>query len=607
MLRSWFAPMALTAVGFGGMALNVSWGWGQEQRKPQAPVEVKQAQPDQAQTERTEAVKSKAAGAEANHAAEDGIRQALDARASFSFQEVPLRDVAQLLREKTRVNVLLDREALGNAGLAEDTPVSGEFRDISLRSSLNLLLRGLDLAWTIDDGALLITTHEVVEMQQSLRVYNVADLIAAAGDDAQENNLVALMSLIETIVDPDTWATVGGPATVTSYRETLLVLQMERVHHEIDALLAALRQGKRLAAEASEGPPAQASLRIHRSAAEAAILQELQKPISLDLIEAPLAELPEWLQAKWGIQAVLDRLAMDDVGLGDDTPVSLSVENMPAGQALRHLLGPVELTWLVEDEVLQITTPEEADTKLETRVYPVRDLTLPRVERDAFGPLGNLSGAAELMAAISSAVAPDSWGEVGGPGALESFDPAGVLVITQTMRNHERVEALLADLRRKLAEQTPATAEAPKTNSDADTLDLVVYWLPIAPTPAPPESQAKPQAEGARREHDHILRQFGGMSGSFSGLDSGWGGGHIWASPVPGEDLVEVIVTLVDPASWSREGVYIKAIPGRLLVRHTAAAHRKIQSLLTRLGISPTPLSGGAGVNGSMAVPVVGG
>ena len=39
------------------------------------------------------------------------------------------------------------------------------------------------------------------------------------------------------------------------------------------------------------------------------------------------------------------------------------------------------LTYMIENEVLLITTPEEADNQLGTKIYPVGDLIFPEMSR----------------------------------------------------------------------------------------------------------------------------------------------------------------------------------------------------------------------------------
>lgn len=69
-----------------------------------------------------------------------------------------------------------------------------------------------------------------------------------------------------------------------------------------------------------------------------------------------------------------------------------------------------------------------------------------------FGP-GGMGGAAmadfdTLMELITSTIAPDSWDEVGGAGAIEPFPVNLSLVISQTQEVHEQIADLLDQLRR---------------------------------------------------------------------------------------------------------------------------------------------------------------
>jgi hypothetical protein len=123
-------------------------------------------------------------------------------------------------------------------------------------------------------------------------------------------------------------------------------------------------------------------------------------------------------------------------------------------------------------------------------------------------------------------------------------------------------------------------------------MKLLVYHIPAPPPPAPPAAApAQPQKDGAAPNQQGSLplapgdglAQFGGGGFGFGGM------GGIAGPVIPGNDLVELITKLVEPESWSREGAYIKAVPGRLIVRQTPETHRKIARLLRRLDIDPFP------------------
>ena len=70
----------------------------------------------------------------------------------------------------------------------------------------------------------------------------------------------------------------------------------------------------------------------------------------------------------------IDQRAVEDSGLTIDVPVAKTLKDISLRSALKLILRDLGLTYLIEDEVLQITTPEEAETRLITVVYPVKDL-----------------------------------------------------------------------------------------------------------------------------------------------------------------------------------------------------------------------------------------
>src|SRR5262249_53573007 len=58
-------------------------------------------------------------------------------------------------------------------------------------------------------------------------------------------------------------------------------------------------------------------------------------------------------------------------------PVTMKLEGVALKSALNLLLHQVHLTYVVGDEVLKITTPDQARGRLKRIVYPVPDLIMP--------------------------------------------------------------------------------------------------------------------------------------------------------------------------------------------------------------------------------------
>jgi hypothetical protein len=54
-----------------------------------------------------------------------------------------------------------------------------------------------------------------------------------------------LTRVIATTVEPETWSDVGGPGTVSIYKDLLVVNQTDPVHRKIDELLRMLRDAEK--------------------------------------------------------------------------------------------------------------------------------------------------------------------------------------------------------------------------------------------------------------------------------------------------------------------------------------------------------------------------
>ena len=217
----------------------------------------------------------------------------------------------------------------------------------------------------------------------------------------------------------------------------------------------------------------------------AAMERALSSRVTLSLADLTIQELAAQLRTRFHINVMIDRRGLDDVGLGSDTRLEgIECSEVVLEEALELLLGQLDLSFFVRSDVLILSTPEEAENHLETVVYPVADLvaTLPR---DPFGKHREYLDFDTLIETITSAVAPDTWDEVGGAGAIEAFPASRSLVISQVRHVHREIRALLANLRQSRTMQqvqdnvvTPnAVSEArlPRANSNHGVLPRRVY------------------------------------------------------------------------------------------------------------------------------------
>ena len=128
--------------------------------------------------------------------------------------------------------------------------------------------------------------------------------------------------------------------------------------------------------------------------AEQRISDALTSPLKstgLDFTEEPLESVVNFLQDEYDIPIQLDTPSLEDAGLTVDEPVTVNLKNITLRSALRLMLKRMQLTYVIRDEVLMITTPEEAEADLIAKVYPVADLVLP-IEVPTAGGGGGIGG-----------------------------------------------------------------------------------------------------------------------------------------------------------------------------------------------------------------------
>lgn len=168
------------------------------------------------------------------------------------------------------------------------------------------------------------------------------------------------------------------------------------------------------------------------------VLSEPLKSTGLEFMDEPLDNVFNFLQEEYGIPIQIDEPALEDAGLTRDEPLTVNLRNITLQSALRLLLKTKHLTYIIRNEVLIITTPEEAETEFVACVYDVRDL----IGRNQGNK--NLS---TLVDAITSCVARETWARNGkGAAEIKALQP-GLLVIAQTQAVHDEIGKLLALIR----------------------------------------------------------------------------------------------------------------------------------------------------------------
>lgn len=103
--------------------------------------------------------------------------------------------------------------------------------------------------------------------------------------------------------------------------------------------------------------------------ADLRIAEALDSPTTLDAVECPLQDVVDQLKDQHGIEIQLDKRNLENVGIPTDTPITRKFDGITLRSALRLILRDLKLAYVVQDEVLLITTedpdlPDEFDWAL---------------------------------------------------------------------------------------------------------------------------------------------------------------------------------------------------------------------------------------------------
>lgn len=107
---------------------------------------------------------------------------------------------------------------------------------------------------------------------------------------------------------------------------------------------------------------------------ETKILAALEDDTQLDFVETPLNQIVEFLRDQHDISIGIDIRALDEAGVPTDAPITGNVKGVSLHAAIRYLLGPLDLTYTIDNETLWITTQRAAESRPELRIYDVSAL-----------------------------------------------------------------------------------------------------------------------------------------------------------------------------------------------------------------------------------------
>lgn len=197
----------------------------------------------------------------------------------------------------------------------------------------------------------------------------------------------------------------------------------------------------------------------HASETEERIHAALDDEQTVDFVEVPLEEAVEFLGEASSVPFFVDQRALEEIGLSPDTPVSIRLNNTTLRSVLRLMLRDLDLTYLIKDDVMHITTVEAAEQNLVGRIY--------FLEGTGF-PLGEFNSVIET---IQAAIVPDTWEALGGPSTIVPLSKGNrnrpAIVVSTTSDVHDQISALFSAIRRTQVGPDPVAKAPEKTTSEA--------------------------------------------------------------------------------------------------------------------------------------------
>jgi hypothetical protein len=166
--------------------------------------------------------------------------------------------------------------------------------------------------------------------------------------------------------------------------------------------------------------------------ADARAAQVLRRTLSVKFDNAPLVQALDFIAENAGIDVMPDWKGLEGVGVDRNSPVSLNLrQGAPVEQVLTWILrsaaGGDAVGYALDHGVIVVAPQDRLERMVITRAYPIG------------GDLANSGQGLEQL--VRDTVAPHSWRETGGAGAVRFFNNR--LFVTTTEPNHRQVERLL--------------------------------------------------------------------------------------------------------------------------------------------------------------------
>jgi hypothetical protein len=357
------------------------------------------------------------------------ILKLLEQPTTVAWDNLSLVKVCESISREHAINLVIDEAGLLESGVTAKTPVTLHLKDVPFRTILRCLLDPLDLAYTVEDEVLQITSRTRAGGFGS-RVYDLSPLLAPDDDAAVQ--LPRYAELVRESVAPESWDEVGGRGSIVSHVSTrgLVIRQTTEAHLAIGNLLANLMRMK--SGEAPFNPPLSPETDAEREQRERILGQN----VTIAESTLPLRTLATGLHASVDGRVWIDPRGIAAVGVNPDSSVTVAADDSPLSDALVQALQPLGLALRYDGGVLMISSPQRCGGPATTRVYGLPEsLTAGNADANAI--------AAKLIDSLRTSIGPSYWENGGGSGTIQFEPRTQALVVYQTEQQHAEIERYL--------------------------------------------------------------------------------------------------------------------------------------------------------------------
>jgi hypothetical protein len=322
---------------------------------------------------------------------------------AFAATEMPLERFVALVSDMSGVPITLDPTACELSGVSLRKAVTVNAANVTLGQLLSdtLVKHRLQIAEVAGQVRIALAGGD----ERSAKTHDVADLLESRAADAR-----SVAAIIERFVAPASWQAGGGTGTMQIDGGKLRIEQSKAVHHEIVVFCERLRLAR--------GLPQRTRYPASRLAIDSpyrAVDDKLSERATFTLLPwTNLADVVGHWEEQLDMTILVDWSSLADADLAPSTPIACSAIDRTWNEALHEILEPLGLTWwAVDQETIQITTPEALAGIQRTEFYVVpkafreqratSESLVDTIKKELHEHLGNDHVTVELLETTSNA------------------------------------------------------------------------------------------------------------------------------------------------------------------------------------------------------------